>query len=259
MGVIMKKIVTTLIAGIILATTASADFARVEMGGGMWNQTPSGTMTYTDGGTINYVSDKKAESTAYAWMLVKHPIPVLPNFRFEYAKIKDTATISATGTIGDYTLTTPSTTASLEFTQYDVAPYYNLLDNTFWTTLDVGVDLKVLTTNYTADDVNVSGVANTQYTKSISLVLPMGYVRARVEIPKTNVALEVDGKYIEYDGSSIYDARVKIDYTLSFVPVVQPAIEIGYRVQNFDLKIDSDKTKIKLDFSGVYAGIMLRF
>ena len=53
--------------------------------------------------------------------------------------------------------------------------------------------------------------------------------------------------------------RAKVDYTFDFVPVVQPAIEVGYRVQKFDVTSDDDKTKMDMEFSGVYAGLMLRF
>lgn len=256
----MKKILTTLIAGIVLATTASADIARVEMGGGMWTQTPSGDMKHTEGvGSIDYISNETAESSVYAWALVKHPIPVVPNLRLEYSTVKDEGTITATGTISDYELTTPSTTASFTFTAYDVVPYYNILDNTFWTTVDLGVDFKVLTTDYVANDVNVSGVANSDYTETIGFVLPMAYLRTRVQVPATGLGIEADVKYVSYDGSTAYDARVKVDYTFDITPLIQPGIEIGYRVQNFDLKTTDDKTKINLAFSGVYAGIMLRF
>ena len=255
----MKKLLSTLLMSTIIVSSAMADIARVELGGGVWNNTPTGSMTHTEGGTLNYVSDEKSQSSAYAWMLVKHPVPVIPNLRLEYSTIKDEATVSATGTVGPYTLTTPSTTASFTFTQYDVIPYYNILDNTFWTTVDLGVDFKVFTSDFAVDDVNLSGVDNSQYTKTISVVIPMAYLRARVQIPTTDLAFEADGKYSTYDGSTVYDARVKVDYTFDITPLIQPGIEIGYRVQKYDLSIDDDKSKVDLTFAGVYAGIMLRF
>lgn len=256
----MKKIIASLFVLATLSVTASADFARVELGGGTWAQTPSGDMSYAEStGSINYVSGEKSEASVYAWALVKHPVPVIPNVRLEYSNVKDEGSITGTGKIGDYELTTPSTTASFTFTQYDVIPYYNILDNTFWTTVDLGVDVKVLTTDYVANDVNVSGVPNSEYKKTIGFVLPMAYVRARVQIPSTDLGIEGDVKYVSYDGSTVYDARIKVDYTFDITPVVQPGVEIGYRMQKFDLTSTDDKTKINLNFSGVYAGIMLRF
>ena len=252
----MKKILTTLVCGAILATTVSADIARFEMGGGVWNQTPEGFLSYTDAGaTGKYTSNKKEDGSAYLWMLIKHPIPIVPNLRLEYTNIKDKGVV--TGTFKDFDAPT-DTTGSLELTQYDVIPYYNILDNTMWTTLDIGIDLKVQETNYQAKGVTIDSVINQNYDDSETVVIPMVYARVRVELP-LNIGVEADGKYVTYDGSTIYDVRAKVDYTFDFVPVVQPAIEVGYRVQKFDVTSDDDKTKMDMEFSGVYAGLMLRF
>ena len=252
----MKKILTTLAVGTMLATVASADMARFEMGGGVWNQTPEGFLSYTDSGaTATYTSNKKEDGSAYLWMLIKHPIPIVPNLRLEYTNIKDNGI--AIGKFEDFEAPA-NTTASLELTQYDVIPYYNILDNTMWTTLDIGIDLKVQETNYQAKGVTIDSVINQNYDDSETVVIPMLYARVRVELP-LNIGVEADGKYVTYDGSTIYDMRAKVDYTFDFVPVVQPAIEVGYRVQKFDVTSDDDKTKMDMEFSGVYAGLMLRF
>ena len=43
------------------------------------------------------------------------------------------------------------------------------------------------------------------------------------------------------------------------MPVIQPAIELGYRIQKIDIdESDADAT-VDLEFSGVYVGVMLRF
>ncbi|SFV63325.1 hypothetical protein MNB_SM-6-1203 [hydrothermal vent metagenome] len=248
------------LATALLVSAANADLARVEMGAGIWQQTPNGTIKYSDGSaTGTYTSDKKEDNGAYAWLLIKHPIPIIPNLRLEYVDVKDQGKV--TGSFKDFTVPGVSTTARFEMKQYDIIPYYNLLDNTFWTTIDVGLDIKVVDATYEADNVNVVGMSipTPTYNDSDMIYIPLAYARARVEIPATNIGLETDGKYITYDGSTVYDFRAKVDYTFDFVPVVQPAIEVGYRVQKFDVKSDDDKTKLNMDFSGVYGGLMLRF
>lgn len=257
----MKKILSSMVCVATLATVASADFARVEMGVGAWGESPSGDMSYTESGTVggSYTSEEKADTNAYAWLLVKHPIPIIPNLRLEYSGVKDEGSLS--GKFKDFTAS-GVTKGSIEMTQYDVIPYYNILDNTFWMTVDVGLDIKIIETNYKADGVTLKGMSFTEdYEDKVTLTLPLAYLRARVEIPGTDIGLEADGKYLTYDGSTIYDARAKIDYTLDFIPIIQPGIELGYRVQKFDLKSEdgSNETKLNLDFSGVYAGLMLRF
>ncbi|SFV68277.1 FIG081498: hypothetical protein [hydrothermal vent metagenome] len=262
----MRKSLTTLACATLFAVTANADFGRIEMGGGIWNQTPSGTLSYsetanfstfgTSTGTGRYTSDEKEKSNGYVWMLIKHPIPILPNIRLEYTGMEDSGVVS--GSFADFNTT--GTTGSLSLTQYDIIPYYNILDNTAWTTLDIGLDLKVMETRYIVDAVtdNVTGLTY-NYSDTVAVVIPLVYARVRVEIPLTNIGIEADGKYISYNENTIYDARVKVDYTLDFIPVIQPGLEIGYRVQKFDTTSEDKKTEFKMDFSGVYAGLMIRF
>ena len=254
----MKKSLTTLAAITLLASTLSADFGRVEMGAGLWQNTPTGSLNYVESTTGikgNYVSNETSNSSGYIWLLVKHPIPIIPNLRVEYTSISDEG--EADGKFNDFTITGLAK-GNIDMTQYDAVLYYNILDNLAWTTLDLGLDIKVMDTKFKAEG-TIDTIPNNTYTVSQTLTLPMAYARVRVEIPMTDIGLEVDGKYISYDGSSVTDFRAKVDYTLDFVPVIQPAIEVGYRVQSFDLTYNDDQTKMKLDFSGVYAGLMLRF
>lgn len=254
----MKKIRSFIAATVLLASAANADLARVELGGGMWDNKPSGGLNYVDGlANGSYTSNEKSNTSSYAWLLVKHPIPVLPNLRLEYTSLEDSG--SADGSFEDFTVTGVAT-GEIKMNQYDAVLYYNILDNTMWTTLDLGVDVKFIDLDFTANGaLTVDGLPQTSYTVSETLPLPMAYARLRVEIPGTNIGLEADGKYITYDGSSVSDFRAKVDYTFDFVPVVQPALEVGYRAQKFDLTYDDDRTNFELDFSGFYAGIMLRF
>ncbi|MEN8302685.1 MAG: TIGR04219 family outer membrane beta-barrel protein [Campylobacterota bacterium] len=250
----MKKILTTLAVGAMLATAASADLSRVEMGVGAWNQTPSGETSYVDAGdSFADVSKEEKQTEGYLWMLIKHPIPIVPNIRLEYVSaVNEGEYIVETGTpIG--TIATGSL-SKLEMTQIDIIPYYNILDNTGWMTVDLGVDFKVIDIEYSANGVDILEELNVDIA---SIVVPLGYLRARVEIPGTNLGLEADVKYVSYDSDTISDIRVKADYTLDFIPIVQPAIEIGYRVQTFD--IEDSGLKMDTEYKGVYAGLMVRF
>lgn len=252
----MKKILTTLLSTAVLATIASADFSRVEMGAGAWMQTPKGDMSYTDGGANgSNVFDENEETNAYVWMLIKHPIPVLPNLRLEYVNIDSTGV--ASGQFEDFFAADSKT--SLKMTQFDVIPYYNILDNTAWITLDLGLDFKVVSLDYQADGVTINGNLNQNYSDKQTIAIPLAYLRARVEIPTTNVGVEADVKYITYDGSTVSDMRAKVDYTLDFIPVVQPALEVGYRVQKIDISSSEVKSAMNVDFAGMYVGLMLRF
>ncbi len=245
-----KRILSVLAIATTFATVASADFARVEMGAGAWMQTPSGLLSYTDssGTSLKDISQETKQTEGYAWLLIKHPIPILPNIRLEYV---DTLNIGKFSVAYNGFSSAEAGSSKLKMTQYDVVPYYNILDNTGWMTLDLGLDVKVIQLNYTADATLI------QATTAKMLAIPLGYVRARVQAPFMNWGVEADIKYLSYGGNTVSDKRVKVDYTFGAFPIIQPAIEIGYRVQKFDLS--NGGYAVNLEYKGVYAGLMLRF
>lgn len=247
-----KKLLSTLICGFMFTVAANADIARAEIGIGAWMQTPSGTISYSSGvatGLDN--SDENQKAQPYAWVLVKHPIPVIPNLRLEYVNTVNEGI--ATGTFGTFTFPAAAPT-ELSMSQIDLIPYYNILDNTFWITLDVGLDIKILDISY--DTAGTDLVAELP-TDISSIIIPLAYVRTRFQIPTTGIGIEADVKYISYTTASVYDARIKLDYTFDITPILQPAIEIGYRMQKFEL--DEDELSINVEYSGIYLGMMLRF
>lgn len=246
----MKKILTGLAFAAMVTATASADLARIEMGTGAWLQTPYGGGTTSDTSGVlsldgEYESSKEASSKMYFWMIIKHPVPIVPNLRLEYVSIADEG--ETTGDVNG--LPVVGALTKIDMNQYDIVAYYNLLDNTGWATLDVGLDLKVIQSSADID--------SESYDSTDSTVIPLIYLRTRAEIPATNIALEADVKYITNGDATMYDIRAKIDYTIEFIPMVQPALELGYRIQKYD--VDDSDTKMDLEYSGIYAGLMLRF
>ena len=259
----MKKFIGSLCAAVLLGSAVQADFLRVEMGGGVWEQTPSGYAERHDNDGVlkldgTYTSNEKASSEVYVWALLKHPIPIVPNLRLEYVTLSDKG--QTTGSVGGMKIpgTAPTT---IDTKQYDVIPYYNLLDNTFWLTLDIGIDAKFVQSDATVGAVSsgIPGVPDfSGYSSTDSTVIPLLYLRTRAQIPATGIGLEADAKAITDGTNTAYDVRAKIDYTLEFVPVIQPGIEVGYRA--IKLKVDDGtKSQVDLDYQGIYAGMMLRF
>lgn len=250
----MKKIAGILALAALFSLTAHADFARIEAGLGVWQSDPSGTVTSTSNEeadtetALNYGT----ENINYAWLLFKHPLPVIPNIRLEYTDLSHsgdlTTTVSWKG--HDYNTTANS---DLGLEQIDLTLYYNLLDNTFWSTLDLGLNVKYIDAAFSLKD------AGHSFTTSEALLIPTAYVRARIEIPATELGMEGDVKYIAYSNSSYFDARIKADYTFDITPVVQPAVEVGYRMQKLEIDEDGFDVKTDVDFSGFYAGVMVRF
>lgn len=254
----MNKLLSTLFAGALLSAGASADAFRIEAGGGVWTQTPSGSVSYTTSTEAGSdTSTEKEKSVGYAWIYLKHPVPVLPNLRLEYCAQEYKGDVDVTVGSGGFSENTTST-SKLSAKNYDAILYYNLLDNLAWTTLDLGLDVKMIDYKYDVA-ATTTPLAYEGYSKSGTLVVPLAYLRARVQIPATGLGIEGIGSYITYSDVTVYDARIKADWTMEFVPVVQPGIEVGYRIQKVKYDKSGEEINADVDFSGMYAGLMLRF
>lgn len=247
----MKKILS-IFTTLTLTTTLSADLLRIHAGGGLWNQTPTGLYENSNDRvdidkTLGYGSD----TNFYLWGYVKHFIPLVPNFRVEASQSHFSGEAKSSFIWEEKEYSAGSLNA-LDIKQYDAILYYNLLDNTFWITIDLGIEAKYVEYATTLDSDSVSDE---------SFVLPMLYARARVEIPSTNLAIEADLKTINIDSASMNDLQAKIHYTFD-TPVLQPGIELGYRYENIAVSSQSTlpvKSDIDIAFDGFYGGVTLAF
>ena len=254
----MKKLLSVVAMAALMTTSANADIMRIEGAVGAWQTSPTGDVTFGEN-TFDIVDNAGFSDTTnmYAWVYLKHPVPVIPNIRLEYADPTFDGTVSEITWDGD---TYAQVGNTLSLTQYDAVLYYNILDNTFWMTIDLGLDIKYIDGNYQIEASSVAGNAPA-VNEDFSLVMPMGYVRGRVQIPVTNIGIEVLARGMSYSDNTIVDAEIKIDYTMDFVPIVQPGLEIGYRYQQVTLDAGTIGVDANFDttFSGIYGGLMVRF
>ena len=243
----MNKLLSIVLFSACMISSSYADITRVEVGAGAWMESPSGSANYNAALGGSNVMHETQDNSAYVWALIKHPLPVVPNFRVEYVNISSEG--RANGTWGSGTAV--SSKSTLDMQQIDLIPYYNILDNTFWTTVDLGLDVKMVNFDYK--------IADASYEYKKTLPIPMGYARLRVQIPQTSLGAEADIKYMAYGKSAFSDARAKLDYTFNSFRIVQPAVEVGYRVQKIKIDEPSASIKTDIDFAGFYAGLMLKF
>lgn len=256
----MKKI-SVLGALSLLAATQCAAVIDLDVGAGVWQAKPSGNMNII-GNNIDLDAAGAADSATatYAYAKFEHPIPVIPNLRAEYVDP------SFSGTVASFTFpTTPTTTEpasqTVKLKQIDAIAYWDLLGLVPipWLTLNFGIDVKVIDGNYEAK----STTSSSSYSQSFNMAVPAAYLNPRVEIPMTGIGLEVSVKYLGgMMKSSMLDAMAKVDYTLDFIPIIQPGIEVGYRTQQFKLdSSDIGVSNFDLDIKteGVYGGLFLHF
>ena len=139
--------------------------------------------------------------------------------------------------------------STLNLTTTDATAYYNLLDNTFWLTLDAGVTLR-----------NIQGYAEvksgdvTAMEEFKDIRLPLAYLRTRVNIPMTGLGFEAIGKGITYQGNEFLEYKANINYTTPF----GLGVDLGYAQKKLITTEDSE-LKVDLDLKGPYVGINWKF
>lgn len=266
---IFSKIIFTIS---FLTISLTADIWHIEGGAGLWDGSSEGTiyhqgninllgLTIPDQELTDTLGDHENKTAGYLYVMIKHPIPIVPNVRFEYVGVKSGGEISYLKDLGfPIGVVEQTRETQLFLTQYDTILFYNLLDNTFWMTFDLGVDIKYVTTQYYVPDLDVDETSNS--------IIPMAYLRGRVEAPFAPLALESDIKYITDGESTVYDLRIKVDYTFKMDAALEPGIELGYRLQQFTVygedsnylgDVFSGKSDTDVTFSGVYGGITVKF
>ncbi|PHR55212.1 MAG: hypothetical protein COA44_10915 [Arcobacter sp.] len=258
----MSKLLSGFLLAGLMGLSAQADLLRFEMGGGIWQNELSGSIASLDAAGTPFenidssVLNYDKEDKAYVWMFIKHPIPILPNLRLEYASV-DFSGASTETFIYEGNTYSANTKTDLTLDQFDIIMYYNLLDNTAWTTIDLGLDLKIVESKFNATDGD--GLLE-PISESETLPIPMAYARLRFELP-LDIGIEGIGKYTSYKDSKVIDYLIKLDYTLTNILPIDIGLEAGYRFQMFDIDgedFDID-TSADIEIDGLFFGAVVRF
>ncbi|MDY0195118.1 MAG: TIGR04219 family outer membrane beta-barrel protein [Sulfurovaceae bacterium] len=249
----------TVIIATIFGVAAQAETLHIQGGAGIWNASPSGSLRYENSSWVSAEDGLgySTEITPYLWVNIEHTLPYyIPNLRLEYTGIDYSGRTNGVIGWGPWSYS-DNALSELKINEYDAIFYYTLLDKNFWMKLDVGVDLKFINARYSIQD--DYGFEAT-YNESDSFVVPQGYLRARVEIPNTQIGIETNLQYVGSGNSELYDMRFKTDYTFKDLwSNVQPAVEVGYRKQRILIDENDYDTKVDIDLDGFYLGAMFRF
>lgn len=89
-------------------------------------------------------------------------------------------------------------------------------------------------------------------TESVTAPIPTIGARTRVALADF-IGLSGRIGYLEYDDNHFLDAEAQVEFS----PLPTVGIYAGYRI--FDLKIDEDELFVETEFSGPFAGAMVRF
>ncbi len=244
----MKKLSILACAAILSVPTFSmADTLSVSIGGGMWQEDPSGYFrNATDPTNIDVNSDLfwKKEDQGYLFVTLEHFVPIIPNFRVMTTSLDHSGSGTASFVLNGQTFT-GDVISSGSFDQTDITAYWELLDNVV--SLDLGLTAKLLDFSYSVASTGAST------SDSFSATIPMLYGLVGAS-PIPGLFLGVEGNLVSYDGNSLTDFTAKVAYTTDFFL----GIEGGYRSQTYELD-DVDGYFGKLEFKGPFIGAYLKF
>jgi len=235
----MKKVLAAAVVAASLPQAASAlPLVDFYAGGYYWDQTVSG-----DAGSTTTTADLEDDLNLDAggqnvlYVAFEHPVPVVPNIKIKMTDMSSdgTGTLSSALDIGGQTFTASTEVASeLDLTHTDYTLYWGLPLPIV--TLDFGLTLRQF-------DGSMSVVSSTESgSADLDVTVPMGYLKAGVDVPLTGLSFGGDINVISYGDTGITDYDLNMTYVLPVIPLLDVGITAGYR--SFDLEINPD------DFGG---------
>ena len=264
----MKKISVVLITALAFSF-ANADLLSVSAGAGYEQQKISG---YTEvGTTINYfgtVSNYggsvgylglRDKSNPYFWIKLIHPIPVIPNVKFQYTKYDSSGHSNYIAgnfkVFGDLSINTAITNADTTQTinSYDLTLFYEFKPMLADIEVGAGADYWK---GHTKIYGTAAGVTKTWVDSDWSVVLP--YVYAHVETMKFfGFSAIATVKWAKAGDDHHYDYLGALKYTYDAPGPVNPFIKIGYRYKDV-YGVDGDNST-KLQYKGAFLEIGAKF
>lgn len=251
---------------LLTLNTAYADITGGEISLGAYSHSPSGTASYT----LPYIHTQSTADleetfgweTEYDIMFkayIEHPVPLIPNVRLAYTPIN----YSGTGFGKDFNWgelnINGAIDTELSMSMTDLTAYYELLDSDV--ELDVGLTLRYLSGNIDViphASVNTAVVhVNAALSESVSLdsFAPMLYAKVRVNVPGTDISLQLEGNGLGYGDTLFYDYELGARYTFGF----GLGIEGGYKMLHLDSEDLTDGLDINLESSGFYTSVIWDF
>lgn len=229
------------------AANAVVPLVDVDVTAGYWNADASGTLQ-SGGDPLDVENDLGYDSEGHTNFAIRfaHPIPVLPNLRLRYNDIEHKGT-GAVKTQFEGNIYGNDVKSRADLTHYDYTLFYTAPIPVV--TLDLGLNVK-----HFDGEVTLEGQGgNPSDTVEVDEFLPMGHVRADVDLPLTGLGAGAELNYISYDGDSATDVEGYISFNAD--PVY---IQGGYR--QFDVDVDaSGDLNVDTELSGPFVRLGVGF
>lgn len=234
--------------GVLVSATASADYIGLYAGLGYWGQDFGGDV-------ISKVSAANelgvgGSGGSYIYVAFEHPIPLLPNIRIARTAIDDTGsgTLTSNFTYEGQTFTSGQhVTSEINLTNTDVTLYYEVID--------VGMDLDLgITGRFEKGEVAVNSAR-----RGVSVGLPMGYARARFNLPFTGTYLDGNVNFISWSGNQVADYALAVGWQTHTTVLPDVGVELGYRRFSVDVSQSDADVNVDMAVKGVFLNLTTHF
>ncbi|NPA12621.1 MAG: TIGR04219 family outer membrane beta-barrel protein [Aquificae bacterium] len=257
----MKKLLSALLTGGLFVSSASAlPMVNGEISAGFIKQDIDGWVQY-EGDKIDVDDDLNmgTENSFFLRAKLEHPIPLLPNIKLQYTKMRfeGDGTVSKDYKFGFITITASDRVKSkLELDHYDVVLFYNLpfINATQVFDAEVGLNVRIIDFYVWVRD----ETRNQEDEKSLVVPIPMLHGALTTKLPLIPVSLLVEASGIAYQGNHYYDIAGEIRYKPFRNLVADLFIGVGYKYEK--IKIDDvDDTSADIKIKQPYFQVGLSF
>jgi outer membrane protein len=254
----MKKVLTAAALAATLPQAASAlPLVDFYAGAYYWDQGVSGEVGAGTVADLENDLNLDAGGQNVTYFAFEHPIPVVPNVKLKNSEMSSdgAGSVGAGFVLGGEAPAgaVAAVNSKLDLTHTDYTLYWGLPLPIV--TFDFGLTLRQFD-----GSMEMSGAYAA--TAPLDVMVPMGYVKAGVDIPLTGLSLGGDVNVISYGDTGITDYDLNMTYVLPLIPLLDVGITAGYR--SFDLEINPDDfggsssdLTAKATIDGPYIGISL--
>ncbi len=233
-----KLRIATLVAGALFSSISQADFVGLNIGSNYWTPDLAGTFN-SNTSAENIKTGNSVKSTASLVISLEHPIPLIPNIKFQNRDLSSSGSDSTPGLTFNGRTFINGVSSTLDLSHKDIVLYYELLDN--WVNLDLGVNLKTFN-----GEVTVSDNSDSSLNESISIdkTIPLLYLSARFDLPFSGFYVGADIQNLSLNESTVEDSTVMVGFEGSS----GFGVEGGYKKFSLELNdVGSLNTSIKYD------------
>ncbi len=246
----------SLLALFLLATSpyAAADVIGFSVGANFWEPELSGEFSSEGEDDIDISDDLDTDdpsSTSSLTLTLEHPIPILPNFRYQTFDLDSSGSnrLSEEITFEGETYSVGDTVEStIDLSHDELVLYYEVLDN--WINFDLGVTVKSFD-----GEVALVGDVNTDSSRiAIDETIPMLFLAARFDLPLTGLYVGGEISSLSVDDSSVDETTLYVGY------LTELGLGVEGGLKTFSLELDdADDLDSDIEYEGIYVNGFFRF